>query len=168
METINLNHNLLGTIAENTFKKTNSSKLKHLLLNNNHINRIDDKSFDNLRLLETLDLSYNKIYKLNENLFLNLENLQQFNLNNNPIYKLSNGLFNGLENLQILNFQNIKYHSNVINEIILNEKPLNSLTYLQLNNNDLKFIPKHTFENKRNIQYLDLSHNRIVIIKHLF
>lgn len=158
MEIITLNNNALRKIKY-MFKMSNSSKLKHLSLNNNQINYISENAFNKTKLLESLDLSNNKI-KILHNVFKeSLKHLKQLDLSNNPVDLAHD--FVELEKLQVLNLNKIK-SLNITNGFYQNEE----LTSLNLRGNNIKSISADLIPHHYNLKlnYLDLSNNRIVNI----
>uniref|UniRef100_A0A8R1DVD3 Chaoptin n=1 Tax=Caenorhabditis japonica TaxID=281687 RepID=A0A8R1DVD3_CAEJA len=113
-------------------------KLRHLMLDNNQIQKIDNFSLIDLPKLQHLSMAGNEIDLINENMFgasISSE-LKSLNLAHNKISSISSRSFSDLDNLQ----------------------------QLRLSHNNIRTIPSMAFSNLRNLRYLDLSHNRIIKI----
>ncbi|MEN2497434.1 MAG: Leucine-rich repeat containing protein, variant 2 [Marteilia pararefringens] len=168
---LDLSENNIKELPEEICALTN---LHILEINSNHIKRIPD-SFNKLKSLKTLNLSNNKIRKLSnslgglkllqvidlssnqlDNLCFEtihvLKNLKILNLNNNNITKIPK-ILNCLENLEELFLQ-----SNSITEI---ETGLyfDSLIFMNVVGNDLKYIPNSIFESK-NLKHFKYHENQ--------
>ncbi|CAP23873.1 Protein CBG02687 [Caenorhabditis briggsae] len=113
-------------------------KLRHLMLDNNQIQKIDNFSLADLPKLQHLSLAGNQIDLITENMFgsSSSSELKSLNLAHNKIYTISSRSFSDLDNLQ----------------------------QLRLSHNNIRTIPSMTFANLKNLRYLDLSHNRIIKI----
>ncbi len=119
--------------------------------------------------VEVLGLGSNKIPSLSNNTFNGLFNLQRLYLENNPIATLLRSAFRGLVNLQLLNLENAnlaKLESDTFQDTL-------HLWLLTLANNRLDDRTFHNGEGSitndiPNINFLDLSSNRISNISGLF
>ncbi|KAF1766321.1 hypothetical protein GCK72_006278 [Caenorhabditis remanei] len=113
-------------------------KLRHLMLDNNQIQKIDNFSLADLPKLQHLSLAGNQIDLITENMFgsSSSSELKSLNLAHNKIHTISSRSFSDLDNIQ----------------------------QLRLSHNHIRTIPSMTFANLRNLRYLDLSHNRIIKI----
>ncbi|PIC46380.1 hypothetical protein B9Z55_006090 [Caenorhabditis nigoni] len=113
-------------------------KLRHLMLDNNQIQKIDNFSLADLPKLQHLSLAGNQIDLITENMFgsSSSSELKSLNLAHNKIHTISSRSFSDLDNLQ----------------------------QLRLSHNNIRTIPSMTFANLKNLRYLDLSHNRIIKI----
>ncbi|ODV60487.1 leucine-rich repeat domain-containing protein [Ascoidea rubescens DSM 1968] len=176
---INLSHNSLSKIYGLNYL----SNLLDLDLSNNQIYKIENLN-DNTNL-HFLNLSNNFIKSI-ENLNP-LKNLKFLNLSNNKIERIEN--LNNLKNLISLNleFNNIKRLYNIsknlnwdsLIELNLNQNDLSSLRYLKssspsnnleilrLNNNSIDSIDEYLNLNFKNLNYLDLSFNRLFSVDNL-
>lgn len=93
LKVLDLNYNLIDNYPT-ALKKLKS--LRHLLLKNNRINKIDADSFNNCALtLEVLDLSQNLIEQIPRMALNGLKNLIRLNLHDNLITKIYKNDFTG-------------------------------------------------------------------------
>ncbi|EGT48262.1 hypothetical protein CAEBREN_31443 [Caenorhabditis brenneri] len=119
-------------------------KLRHLMLDNNQIQKIDNFSLADLPKLQHLSLAGNQIDIITENMFgsSSSSELKSLNLAHNKIHTISSRSFADLDNLQ----------------------------QLRLSHNNIRTIPSmamwiiQTFANLRSLRYLDISNNRIIKI----
>ncbi|CAB3405041.1 unnamed protein product [Caenorhabditis bovis] len=113
-------------------------KLRHLMLDNNHLRKVDNFSLADMPKLQHLSLAGNNLEVITENMFSasSSSQLKSLNLAHNKIAAISSRAFADLENLQ----------------------------QLRLSHNEIRSIPSMAFANLRNLRYLDISHNRIIKI----
>ncbi|CAC5395036.1 unnamed protein product [Mytilus coruscus] len=138
---LNLQHNLIIQIPNNTFEHMTDLKvldlsfnklqsmndqtfnglgnLKHLKLNKNKLTgEMLNKSFKYMTCLTHLDLSFNMLQRINEQTFIGLQNLQNLQLNNNILYysilNFPPGSFKPLESLTRLSFQKNNFKPKII------------------------------------------------------
>jgi Leucine-rich repeat (LRR) protein len=153
--------------------------LDELRLDKNEIVSLELNTFVGLEKLNTLDLSANKIKKIENGVFYELKNLIQLDLHLNDITQIEMNTFIDLNNLKYLNLdsnqistmKNVQFNSNLeqislrFNMLTnLNEINSSSLKYLHVSNNRLQEINfKNTF--LPNLEYMDLSQNRLILIK---
>jgi Leucine-rich repeat (LRR) protein len=153
--------------------------LIELRLDKNEIGSFDANTFIGLEELVYLDLSANKIKILKNEVFHGLINVIKLNLHLNDINQVEFKTFIDLNSLKYLNLdsnqistlKNVQFYSNL--EVIslrfnlltnLNEINSSSLKYLNVSNNRLQEIDlKNAF--LPNLEYLDLSQNRLISIK---
>lgn len=129
---LDLRFNKIRNIPPNHFKD-----LKHLhtlLLNNNHIMRLQNMSFTGLESLRYLYLYKNRIRTIEKGVFKNLRNLEQLYLH-----------FNDLATFEANTFSN-----------------LTSLQRLFLHNNRLQRVPRGAFSNLHALRRLRLDSNALV------
>lgn len=128
LERLDLEYNIITTIADNSF--VNNPNLRELYMGHNLINRISDTSFAG-SAIEVLDLSNNNIFEFNSlwyesinetlrildlmnnniailpsNAFANLRTVTDLVLNGNSLYSVQSDTFNSLVNLQTLGLSN--------------------------------------------------------------
>ncbi|XP_053381089.1 leucine-rich repeats and immunoglobulin-like domains protein 1 [Mercenaria mercenaria] len=127
---INMTGNHIHQIQERVFN--NLKMLEVLDLSNNNLKRIYLDTFDNLRNLRILNLSTNKIQSILPGTLSPLRNLEELDLSNNAIHSLDSGHFNGLENLRILNLAFNKLTNAKLNFLF----PCVNLSLLDLSGNN--------------------------------
>ena len=107
LQTLNITYNeKFRSIEYDSFSCL--TNLVHFHLNNNCIEKLDNRTFSTLIHLEILNLSNNKIESIGENTFSNLKNLTFLDLSNNLLSTLNPQLFFGLGNLETLDLSHNK------------------------------------------------------------
>lgn len=129
---LDLRFNKIKSIPPNTFQDL--SHLHTLLLNNNHIVRLQNGSFNGLSELRYLYLYKNRIRVIEKQVFQGLDKLEQLYLH-----------FNDLATFEADTFSNIP-----------------SLERLFLHNNRLQRVPKGAFRNLHSLRRLRLDSNALV------
>lgn len=156
---LNLQHNLIIRIPNNTFKHMTNLKvldlsfnklqsmndqsfsglgnLMKLDLNNNRFDGgMPNKVFESMKCLTDLDLSHNGLTRINEKTFVGLQNLQNLHLNNNKLqYNISRfptESFKPLGSLTRLSIQNNNFSPKIFNSIIFPDKTISDLTMLEI------------------------------------
>ncbi|KAJ8936680.1 hypothetical protein NQ318_023147 [Aromia moschata] len=186
LKELTLNNNSLAEMEDGSLR--NLPSLMHLQLTNNEITDLKNIPLCELRKLRLLDLSKNLISRLNDATFFcrkssksvgfNLNNqnhllnnlnkedyftesitskLQYIDLSYNNISELGSALAD-LKNLKILHLEKNKLRKIEYKEL----KALESLEKVYLRNNLLESVDKNIFSNQKNLEYLDLSNNRLV------
>lgn len=146
---------------------------------------LGENSFMNLLELTFLEISNNSIASLPENLFINQTELKYLNLTENGLKSLPNGIFkhtkklcwldlshNQLKTIQPgtfdvlidLNGLNLSYNQlnfDDFNDLESPFKNLAALKSLNLAGNGLISLPNQTFNNMQQLEWLDLSGNRL-------
>lgn len=181
LEVLDLSHNDYTRMPDNGL--TSLRNLHTLLLQENHLNIIEDRSFVGLTSLQILNMSCNQLVALPPELFQYSRDLGQIYLQNNSLKALAPGLFEGLDRLQILDLSKNELSSAWVNKdtfsglirlVVLNLssnqltkldnsvfKDLYSLQILSLEHNLIEFIQPETFGQMKNLHALTLSFNRI-------
>jgi Leucine-rich repeat (LRR) protein len=169
--------------AEKSDLNNNSDEImvKVFSANNNFLRNIPKEFFKKVTKITKIDFSFNefqeideiisekttlKILLLNNNFlnsiskgFLNLKNLKELNLSHNLLNESEvNEKLIGLENLENLNLSHNKIKTFPI-KIIKNEK----LFELNLSNNLIESAISNEFWDNSNLQYLELSFNKLTI-----
>ncbi|XP_071524649.1 peroxidasin homolog isoform X1 [Panulirus ornatus] len=129
---LDLRFNKIRTIPPNHLKDLKG--LHTLLLNNNHISRLQNGSFTGLESLRYLYLYKNRIRVIEKQVFQGLDKLEQLYLH-----------FNDLATFEADTFSN-----------------LTSLERLFLHNNRLQRVPKGAFSNLHSLRRLRLDSNALV------
>ena len=142
------------------------------VLSKNELKEIDEKAFQSLKYLTSLDLSHNQLQEIFT--LSKLQNLQNLNLQGNKITKIEDYAFKSLPNLVTLNLnlndltgsiqiyafsgltnlKNLTLSSNELSQISPDVlKPLPNLVKLHLDSNQLKNLPTGISYLKK-LQYL--------------
>ncbi|CAL2037458.1 unnamed protein product [Caenorhabditis brenneri] len=124
-------------------------------LRENFVGRIEEKAFQGLTKLKTLDLAVNHIEEIDAGAFDDLKNTEELLLNDNKIRVLKSGQFDGMKNLKKLTLQNCQLE-NIEKGAF---RGLESLEQLILSNNNLKEIHWPSLSPLKNLKVLDLGSN---------
>lgn len=81
-----------------------------LLLDHNHLTKLDDGLFHDLQFLQKVELSNNLLTHIDQSTFVNLPNVNTITLNGNKLTKLDTKTFEKLENLQSLELWNNSWY----------------------------------------------------------
>lgn len=131
--------------------------LKELLVDENNISFISERTFLNNVMMESLDLGGNRVVDVIPGIFSGLENLLKLFINRNRISRIKNGTFKRLILLNTLDLSE--------NGIFVIEKGafsgLKHLTYLGLANNKLRKVLDFNFRKLASLQTLKLEFNMI-------
>lgn len=179
IEHIDLSFNLIKKVSQGAF--VNLQNVKVINLQNNDLQLIEFESFSYLPSLEQLILINNHLINFNLKYFDQIGTLTNFNLqiDNNEInfnhnyynsqehrqmqqekliynnYLTQNNI-NSIELLNLSNNQLITFESQTVLSTITN-----SLTQLVLSNNYITNVTSSSVSKLKNLQFLDLSNNRI-------
>ncbi|XP_078693016.1 LOW QUALITY PROTEIN: toll-like receptor 3 [Branchiostoma floridae x Branchiostoma belcheri] len=112
--------------------------------------------------IQTLDLSNNALTALADNVFTALASLKTLQLQNNKIFHISSQAFHGLhQSLETLNMKNNTSTPKVIKPSMFEGFTGGKLTHLNLRQNNIQKISKHSFQHCSTLTILDLSHNNM-------
>ena len=136
--------------------------LTELSVKSSGLYEISQKSFKDMKSLETLCLKTNKIIEIPSDTFDELENLLNLDLSYNNIQKLEKEVFKGLKKLEVLHLDSNKIVS--INSDVL--KPLLNLQELFLHNNNIEFISANLLTPLKQLTNVDLSANDCIDMSH--
>ncbi|KAK7590207.1 hypothetical protein V9T40_001820 [Parthenolecanium corni] len=161
---LNLEENSLRTIETRAFNNLN--KLRWLYLRGNRLETIELEAFSNLPELELVDLAFNNLKKfelialdemVGSSTFLNL------NLSFNEIRQLSTNYMDNESEVPSLNIKTLDLSGNQIMDICKDYfVPIeNTLTNLYLSRNRLTNTSRAVFGSLSQLQWLDLSFNKI-------
>lgn len=131
LRVLNLSHNKFKLLHKNTFSQL--LNLEELLLNSNELFAFSNDLIANNQQLITLNLFENKISHLDQSLFANLKQLRFLNLHSNLLKYISQHLFQLTENNSSLVSRNGKYH---VNQVV--QKRINHNKNSQTNSKNLK------------------------------
>ncbi|XP_004849535.1 LOW QUALITY PROTEIN: toll-like receptor 4 [Heterocephalus glaber] len=152
-------------MEQNLYKIPSSipSSAKHLDLSFNPLMFLGSQSFTSFPELEVLDLSRCEIQKIEDDAYWGLHYLSTLILTGNPIKNLAPGAFSGLLSLQKLVAVEINL-SSLENFPIGHLKTLKELNVAHNLVRSFK-LPEY-FSHLNNLEYLDLSNNKIQNIYH--
>ena len=193
LESLNLAENINQELTEKMF--TGFPKLKTLILRSCKIDKIFNNAFAGLSYLRELDLSMNdiggnnipsklfnscpKLKKIDvstnkmtsisteHTLFEGLYQLQELDLSNNNCHNMSEGLFKDQTDLKNLNlagnrlgqyFSAIQRNSHLFSS-------LQNLKKLELQRNDISYIPDELFYGLGSSAIINLSSNSLTVVK---
>ncbi|XP_067618884.1 chaoptin [Eurosta solidaginis] len=137
--------------------------LKHIYLNNNNLQEINDGSFVDLWNISSIDLSDNQITSIRPSAFVNVMKLKRLNLRGNQLSAFKGEFFNtgtGLEELDIS--QN---HLSYLFPSSFHIHP--RLREIKAANNKFSFFPAELISTLQYLEYVDLSHNQLKSIEEL-
>ncbi|XP_059619257.1 immunoglobulin domain and leucine-rich repeat-containing protein 2 [Phlebotomus argentipes] len=144
-------------------EKRRFSRLRKLDLSENDIARVPERSFAKLIKLKILNLSGNRIANVSANVFMDLQSLNELHLARNHLERISTTTwspFGYLKQLLVLDLAD-----NVIKDLPRHTfRGLETLKQLHLQRNQLTVVPFQLFADIGAIEMLDLSHNGIVSI----
>ena len=176
LKKLHLFSNKLKTIKFGNF--IHLQNLKELKLDKNEIGSFDANTFIGLEKLSFLDLSANKIRRLVNGAFHGLINVERFYLHLNDIDQIEMNAFTDLVNLDFLNLDSnqISTLTNVQFNLKLDKLSIrfNMLSnFIEINSNSLKYlwVSNNRFQEidlitrLPNLEYLDLSQNRLITFK---
>lgn len=187
LEPLNRLRYLYLTSNEISEMDTVPQTLRVLSLAANNFTNVPSASLQTCTDLSYLNIGYNKIAEIDENCFVDWgEQLQTLLLRNNKITRLNYGSFNGLESIKeiSLSFNDIHYvYPNVFENIsqtlkilelsfgIYRDdfpteqfKCLTELMWLGLDNNNLKVISDESLTTLKELTYINLAFNRIMVL----
>jgi len=152
--------------------------LVELKLDKNEIGSFETSTFVGLKRLNLLDLSSNKIKQLENGVFNGLKNLKKLDLHLNDINLIGTGAFVDLEELEYLNLESnkivslkdVQFNSKIIElnmryNMISNLSEINSASVATLHISQNRLQEINTISLMPNVEYLDLSQNRLIKIE---
>ncbi|KAL7043457.1 hypothetical protein ACKWTF_001515 [Chironomus riparius] len=145
-------------IDESSFK--NCKMLNYLDLKSNRITIIDEKSFIENTELQTLYLLSNQLSILPKNVFLNQQKLQKLWLNFNRLSNPPKNVFDPLKGLTELDWRG----NGIRNLSVEWFEKLESLTSLHFRSNLIEELPKNVFSSLKKMTSLNIDANRLKII----
>uniref|UniRef100_A0A087XZ43 TIR domain-containing protein n=1 Tax=Poecilia formosa TaxID=48698 RepID=A0A087XZ43_POEFO len=131
---------------------SNTTGLKELYLNINHITKLERCITENLVNLKVLDMSNNKLKEFGDSFKISLQKLEALDISHNPI---SSKFFLPLPNLQHLDLSMSKLRS----LDFLVQANLSALRYLNLTDNEISVINETVFQSLPSLRFLALDNN---------
>lgn len=150
--TLDLSHNLLEIINNNTFSNTSIWKLD---LSYNVIGVLERGAFKGLPNLYILNLSHNRITSLPMALFSRLHGMGVLDIANNNLKKIETMAFSGLLNLITLNVS----HNSLESLSGATLTPLGTLKRLDVSYNRLRTLDIKSIVGHREFHQLSVNHN---------
>ncbi|KFB47900.1 AGAP011187-PA-like protein [Anopheles sinensis] len=157
LEVLDLSHNDLLALPDNGLSSLRS--LNVLMLQDNLLTSLADRSFVGLGSLKVLNMSSNKLVALPPETFQSPRELRQIYLQNNSLSVLAPGLLEGLDRLEILDLSHNELTSEWINRDTF--AGLKRLVVLEISHNALTKIDRHVFRELYSLQILNLEANAI-------
>ncbi|PIO52660.1 leucine Rich repeat-containing domain protein, partial [Teladorsagia circumcincta] len=159
---LDLSHNHLSILPTGVF--TFLHNLKSLSLANNSITELSANLLRGLRTLKSLRLDGNRIpIKQINDLFVDVPQLDELHLNDCRLFSIANLSLNDVPQLRHLGLANNNLRTIPTQEL----RQLAHLAVLDLSGNDLAEVGACAFCSN-NISRLDLSHNRLGLVKQPF
>uniref|UniRef100_A0A915PXN0 Leucine-rich repeat-containing N-terminal plant-type domain-containing protein n=1 Tax=Setaria digitata TaxID=48799 RepID=A0A915PXN0_9BILA len=165
---LDLSHNSITDIDENSFMGMNSV-LQVLILRHNNLTQLPSKALKPLSALQRLDLSNNSIGDIQVGHVLPpLSKLYDISLANNRICQIHKNAFDNVKYIQTINLGR-----NCLKEVPASEAlsfvNLPLINLLNLASNQISTVDKQAFLNVPNLRHLYLTRNRINdILPHQF
>lgn len=158
--TLDLSSNYINNISRLDFPLNNS--INTLLLANNQIRKIEEKAFEQMTNLLTLDLSGNIFdgHTIKEKQFDGLTKLTKLLMERNPLGFIGKSTFMFSE---LFSLEHLDLSHCAINQIENGSIDLPYLKYLDLSWNELQYFYKESFTMLVSLNTLDLSHNRLIV-----
>ena len=157
---IDFSHNQIYKISTYAFR--DMKRLDILNLNNNLLNYINTKLFEPLKhSLNTLNLNENVLHEMQTSVlskvFVDFPSLKNLYLSKNSLVFMPNLSQSNLTQL-VLSFNRIE---TLVDQDTLQNLLPTSLTYLDLEHNQIKQINDYSFANMNNLEVLNLGSNKI-------
>ncbi|XP_046981992.1 uncharacterized protein LOC124551103 isoform X2 [Schistocerca americana] len=156
---INMTDTMLISLPRNLFHYTRD--LKHLLVQRNHdLRSLDRDVFQDASKLEDVILDRNGISSLEQDVFIHLKSVQRLNLAYNKIRSLPIGIFRDNRELQelVLSGNPLHFTSDTAKDLMRNN---GKLRVLLMRKCKLEDLATGLLGSLSNLEWLDLSHNRI-------
>jgi Leucine-rich repeat (LRR) protein len=151
-----LDKNQIAELADNLFLGAASS-LEVLILRENKIAKISDKTFTALVNLKNLDLDENSLTTISNEIFAPLKKIREINLRGNQLQNIGTTAFKYNVDLQFLNLANNQIES--LGDHLF--KGLTNLTIVHLHKNKLKTLPSTIFVGCENLLEVKLDENKL-------
>lgn len=163
IESLDLSNNHISNVTLLDFPAL-SSKLSTLDLSNNQISVLKNNAFKFLEQLVHLNLSQNLVSgrNLDERMFLDLTKLLYLDMEKNPIRYLKKDTFHFM---QLPAITSLDLSHCEISEMEVSSIDLPSLEWLDLSWNQLETFSRDSFVMLKNLKTLDMSHNRLSVLK---
>ncbi|XP_049943792.1 uncharacterized protein LOC126424960 isoform X4 [Schistocerca serialis cubense] len=159
LEYINMTDTMLISLPKNLFHYTRD--LKHLLVQRNRdLRSLDRDVFQDASKLEDVILDRNGISSLEQDVFIHLKSVQRLNLAYNKIRSLPIGIFRDNRELQelVLSGNPLHFTSDTAKDLLRNN---GKLRVLLMRKCKLEDLATGLLGSLSNLEWLDLSHNRI-------
>ncbi|XP_047099918.1 uncharacterized protein LOC124717185 [Schistocerca piceifrons] len=156
---INMTDTMLISLPRNLFHYTRD--LKHLLVQRNHdLRSLDRDVFQDASKLEDVILDRNGISSLEQDVFIHLKSVQRLNLAYNKIRSLPIGIFRDNRELQelVLSGNPLHFTSDTAKDLMRNN---GKLRVFLMRKCKLEDLATGLLGSLSNLEWLDLSHNRI-------
>lgn len=160
LEVLDLSWNKITSIHENGFKGL--SHLRTLKLSRNQLQKFKLHTFEHVPLVEELLLNNNHIETIEDGTLL-LPNLKRLDLSHNKLKELSNSIFQICKNLEYLDLR-----SNHITLIRRSIYSLNKLQYLNMDNNHISDVYFRALVRLHSLQHLSIENNKQSLNDNIF
>ncbi|KAI4502908.1 hypothetical protein M0802_001952 [Mischocyttarus mexicanus] len=135
----------------------NLESLEKIYLSGNHLQEIDEGTFQHQYNLSVIDLSNNFIEHIDNGAFVGLINLYELNLRGNRLTSFIGEYFNTGTGLQILDLSNNRLSQLSPTAFVIHPR----LRSLDLSNNDFVHFPSDFIKSLQFLERLDLSRNEL-------
>ncbi|XP_028043575.1 protein artichoke-like [Bombyx mandarina] len=152
---LDLSNNNISRLYSNSFASL-KSLVNFEIGNNPLVGALEERSFDGLSSLPTLDISGTLLTVIQNNSFEGMIKLKNVNMSHSNIERLQYNAFAHTGDMDTLD---VSY--NMLIEFNLNNTQISSLTKLLLNNNFIKTISDRTLLGLTSLKEIILTHNKI-------
>lgn len=158
LQVLNLAQNNISHIAEHNFRGL--VHLVELCLDDNRIESMPSETFRYLPELRRLSLARNRIHELVPRLFIMLGKLHSLILSGNPLTELNPEVFKDIQALRTFRCRACQLTN--VNTLIY--RLLTDLMFLDLGDNEFKYISADEFHELRKLQVLLIDGNQLPVI----
>ncbi|KAJ4441842.1 hypothetical protein ANN_11701 [Periplaneta americana] len=158
LQKLNLTQNNISHVLDYNFRGL--ANLLELHLDDNRIESMPSGTFRHLQELRVLSLARNRITELVPRLFLMLGKLHELDLSGNRLMELNPEVFKDVQELRVFRCRGCGLSN--INTLIYRLMP--SLLYLDLGDNEFKYVASDEFRDLKNLQVLMLDGNQLPVV----
>ncbi|GAB1605448.1 leucine-rich repeat neuronal protein 2-like [Argonauta hians] len=155
---LDISSNGLVNIEDYSFE--NLEKLHTLILRDNMLSELNNRTFYGLNNLISLDISENHLTVLSDNTFQYFPKLLELNLTENYIHRISDTAFIGLHALDSLHMMHNRL-TTVPTEAL---QYIEHLRFLNLHSNNIQHILDYSFYNNSKLASINIANNNLKTI----
>ncbi|KAK7868702.1 hypothetical protein R5R35_008228 [Gryllus longicercus] len=152
---LDVGHNNITTIEEDTFLNLGLVNLIVIVADNNTISSVSPNAFRGLEALKFLHLAGNRLTSLPKDLFSNNPVIHHLDLTGNSLILPSDGPFLSVPSLEYLDLDHC--YLRILSEFAFTDLP--KLRYVNLNNNSLRHLNGNSLKKLTYLRYFKISGN---------
>lgn len=152
---LDVGHNNITIIEEDTFFNLGLLELVVIVADNNSISEVSPEAFRGLDSLKFLHLAGNKLTSLPKNLFYSNPHIHHLDLTGNALTMPAEGPFLSAPSLEYLDLDHC--YLTILSETVFLDLP--KLRYVNLNSNSLKHLSGNIFQNQKYLRYFKIAGN---------